>query len=85
MRSYADAVIEAADRELADWRVGERIPLRESMSNISIDVIIHTVFGVQADDQVKAMRTASARATRTRISKAALHCVKTRTCPALHG
>lgn len=58
MRSYADAVIEAADRELADWRVGERIPLRESMSNISMDVIIRTVFGVQADDQVKAMRTA---------------------------
>ncbi|MFT5695427.1 MAG: cytochrome P450 [Myxococcota bacterium] len=58
MRSYAGAVVEAADRELARWSVGDSIRLRESMSNVSIDVIIRTVFGVQADDQVKEMRTA---------------------------
>jgi len=62
MRSYAGAVVEAADRELDGWGVGEQVRLRESMSNISIDVIIRTVFGVQADDQVKAMRTAIYRA-----------------------
>jgi cytochrome P450 len=58
MRSYADSVVEAAERELDTWSEGSSIALRVSMSNISIDVIIRSVFGVRADSDVKAMREA---------------------------
>jgi cytochrome P450 family 135 len=47
IRRYADAMRDAAERELARWPVGRPFPLRPSMQEITLEVILRTIFGVR--------------------------------------
>ena len=46
IRRYADAMHEAAEREVATWPLGRAFPLRPSMQRITLEVILRTIFGV---------------------------------------
>ena len=48
MRSYADDMVRITDEELATWRPGERLLLRDRMQNITLRVILRCVFGMDA-------------------------------------
>jgi cytochrome P450 len=58
MRAYATAVLESAEREFEHWTPGRELRLRDAMENISLDVIIRAVFGVQNPERVSAFRSA---------------------------
>jgi len=62
MRAYAPFVAEATLRELAAWQPGRRLTAQDRMQAISLDVIIHTVFGIQARERVAAFAEAIQRA-----------------------
>jgi cytochrome P450 len=47
MRKYADTMREATDRAIDKWPVGEAFPLLPSTRNITLDVILQTVFGFE--------------------------------------
>ena len=47
MRAYADTMREATDRQIDAWPVGEPFPLLPSMRDLTLDVILQTVFGVE--------------------------------------
>jgi cytochrome P450 len=46
MRRYADAMRESAERELQRWPVGRPFALRPRMQDITLEVILRTIFGV---------------------------------------
>ena len=50
LRAYADLIAELAEREVASWPVGRRIALQPRMEALTLDVILHVVFGI-ADEQ----------------------------------
>jgi cytochrome P450 len=62
MRAYAPFVAESALRALDSWHTGQRINALEAMQSISLEVIIRTVFGIQAQERVTAVAEAIQRA-----------------------
>ena len=54
MARYVDAMRIAAERELATWPVGRVFPLRPRMQEITLEVILRTIFGV--NDAERLMR-----------------------------
>jgi len=58
MRGYAPAMLQSAVDELEGWSPGREIVAHERMQAISLDVILHTVFGVQAPERMAAFREA---------------------------
>src|SRR3954465_2588238 len=46
MRKYEEVMVEAADRVIDSWPVGEEITLLRSMQSLTLEVIARTVFGV---------------------------------------
>ena len=46
MRAYEEVMVEAADRAIDAWPVGEELTLLGSMQALTLDVIVRTVFGV---------------------------------------
>ena len=46
MRAYEEVMVEAADRTIDAWPVGEELTLLGSMQALTLDVIVRTVFGV---------------------------------------
>jgi cytochrome P450 family 110 len=48
MRRYADDMVRLTDEELATWKPGDRIVLRDRMQNITLRVILRCVFGMEA-------------------------------------
>jgi cytochrome P450 len=46
MRAYADEMRAAADRQIDAWPIGRAFPLLPSMRDLTLDVILRTVFGV---------------------------------------
>lgn len=58
MRAYAPIVRDAALRELSTWKPGSSLTMQDSMQRVSLDVILHTVFGVQSELRLAQFRTA---------------------------
>jgi cytochrome P450 len=62
MRAYAPFVAECALRAFERWQPGQRISAQEEMQAVSLEVIIRTVFGIQAPERVAAFAEAVQRA-----------------------
>jgi cytochrome P450 len=56
--AFREAVAEAAAREIAGWRAGDRFVLRERMRALTFDVICAAVFGVTERPRVEQLRRA---------------------------
>ncbi len=56
LQSYARAVVEATDREIDSWPVGEPFSLLPSMQSLTLQVIMRAVFGYRpgaAEDELR--------------------------------
>jgi cytochrome P450 len=49
MREYADVIVQATRRSMAEWPLGEPMKLSERTRAITLEVILRAVFGVEAD------------------------------------
>ena len=47
MREYEQVMTAAADRAIDSWPVGETFTLLPAMQSLTLDVIMHAVFGVE--------------------------------------
>jgi cytochrome P450 len=56
--AYRAVIREVAEREVAGWRAGTRLVLRERMRALTFDVICRVVFGVTEPQRVRHLRTA---------------------------
>ncbi|HLM86156.1 MAG TPA: cytochrome P450 [Solirubrobacteraceae bacterium] len=59
MREYEEVIVEATERDMASWPLGEPMRLSERTRAITLDVILRAVFGVEGQD-MEAMREAIA-------------------------
>jgi cytochrome P450 len=57
MREYEDVIVEATRRDMATWQLGERMTLQEHTRQITLEVILRAVFGVEAE-RMGALRAA---------------------------
>lgn len=58
MRAYAPIARDAALAELASWGPGDELSMQECMQRVSLDVILHAVFGVQSESLLLEFRAA---------------------------
>jgi cytochrome P450 len=56
--SFRSVIRDVAEREIAGWRPGARIVLRERMRILTFEVICRAVFGVTDPDRVRRLRAA---------------------------
>ncbi len=49
MREYADVIVEATKRSMAEWPIGEAMKLSKRTRAITLEVILRAVFGVEAE------------------------------------
>mgnify|MGYP002139490512 FL=1 len=56
MRAYGPLIQAAAQRHLRAWPTGRRFALQQKMQDISLDVIIGSLFGVTDDAGVQRFR-----------------------------
>ncbi len=56
--AFREIIREVAEREIATWRVGEEIVLRERMRALTFEVICRAVFGVTLPERVERLRQA---------------------------
>ncbi len=56
--SFRSVIREVAEREIAGWRPGTRVVLRERMRALTFEVICRAVFGVTEPDRVARLRAA---------------------------
>jgi cytochrome P450 len=56
MQSYRAIVEQAAEREVARWRPGEPIPLARRMQEVTLEVIMRAVFGVEDPGELAELR-----------------------------
>jgi cytochrome P450 family 135 len=49
MREYADVIVQATRRSMAEWPLGRPIKLSERTRAITLEVILRAVFGVEAE------------------------------------
>jgi cytochrome P450 len=56
--AFREIIRDVAEREIAAWRVGEEIVLRERMRALSFEVICRAVFGVTQPERVERLRRA---------------------------
>jgi cytochrome P450 len=59
MREYAQVIVQATRRSMADWPLGEPMKLSERTRAITLEVILRAVFGVEAE-RMDALRDAIA-------------------------
>jgi len=57
MREYADVIVQATRRSMAEWPLGEPMKLSERTRAITLEVILRAVFGVEAS-RMDALREA---------------------------
>src|SRR5437588_5164536 len=55
---FRSVIREVAEREIARWRPGSRLVLRERMRALTFEVICHAVFGVTAPERAERLRAA---------------------------
>jgi cytochrome P450 len=53
MRAYGEAMRDAATRAIDAWPIGRAFPVHPSMQDITLDVIMRTIFGVGAGDDAR--------------------------------
>ena len=56
MRLYGDIMRETADRSIDGWPVGRVFPIHGHMQQITLDIILRTVFGVEEGDRLSRIR-----------------------------
>jgi cytochrome P450 len=56
--AFREIIRDVAEREIATWRVGEEIVLRERMRALTFEVICRAVFGVTQPERVERLRRA---------------------------
>ena len=61
MRSYQDVMEATIDREIETWPVGEAFPIHERMQAVTLEVILHTIFGVTDGERLDRLRALLAR------------------------
>ena len=49
MREYADVIVDATKRSMAEWPIGEAMKLSKRTRAITLEVILRAVFGVEAE------------------------------------
>jgi cytochrome P450 len=49
MREYEDAIVQATERDMAGWRLGAPMSLQRHTRQITLEVILQAVFGVEAE------------------------------------
>src|SRR5207237_1857016 len=54
--AFREVIRGVAERELADWRPGAQLVLRERMRAVTFEVICRVVFGVTEPDRVARLR-----------------------------
>ena len=57
MRLYGDMMCEITDRSIDAWPVGFPFPIQPRMQEITLDIILRAVFGVNEDTQHSRLRT----------------------------
>jgi cytochrome P450 family 135 len=58
VQAFRERIRDAVARELAGWRPGARVILRDRMRVVTFDVICRTVLGVTDDAQIRRLRSA---------------------------
>lgn len=58
LRAYADVIAEETDRSVATWPIGTPFPMRRPMADITLDVIMRAVFGLERGGRYDALRQA---------------------------
>ena len=58
IKNFRSVIAELAEREIAGWRPGDRIVLRQRMRALTFEVISQIVFGVSDPERVRRLRTA---------------------------
>lgn len=61
MQAYGRVMREAADRSIDAWPMGAPFPLHERMQDVTLDVIVRTVFGIAEGEQTGDLRRALVR------------------------
>lgn len=56
LRSYADLIAELARREVASWPLGAPFRLHERMERLTLEVILHVVFGMTDEARKEELR-----------------------------
>ena len=56
MAALADLMAEVADREVAEWPRGEPIELHSRMQDVTLEIILRAVFGLDTGPQLDALR-----------------------------
>jgi cytochrome P450 family 135 len=56
LRAYAGLIGQLAEREAASWPVGTPFPLHPRMTRLTLEVILHVVFGVTDEARKDALR-----------------------------
>src|SRR2546423_3437480 len=51
LKAYEQTMVEAADREIDSWPVGEPFTVMPTMQSLTLDVIVSTIFGVYDDER----------------------------------
>jgi cytochrome P450 len=49
MRAYEDTIVQATERDMASWAMGRTMKLSARTRNITMEVILRAVFGVEAE------------------------------------
>jgi cytochrome P450 family 135 len=61
MTRYGELMAEVAEREVASWAPGRPFALQDRLQEITLEIILRAVFGMDADERLDAMRTAISR------------------------
>lgn len=56
--AFRTVIRDVAEREVAGWRPGDRLVLRERMRSLTFDVIARAVFGVEERERIERLRHA---------------------------
>ncbi len=56
MRTYGDMISEIADRSIDGWPVGTSFPIRSRLNDITLDVILRVVFGMEDGARLTRLR-----------------------------
>ncbi|MEW5849827.1 MAG: cytochrome P450 [Myxococcota bacterium] len=62
MRAYGDDILRVARERLSRWKAGEELSVHPTMQEISLEVILHAVFGVGDDPEYPRYKALLARA-----------------------
>src|SRR5436190_8290039 len=56
LKAYEQTMIEATDREIDSWPVGEPFTVMPSMQSLTLDVIMSTIFGISEGERQKELK-----------------------------